>query len=66
MSFQCYALQEDKTGQGVAQHSGFVVTLESHGTLEHAKEGYKKIHCVNVLLCSNVLQMPNAKVSWIY
>lgn len=66
MSPQCCALQEDKADQGVAQDSACMVTLESHGTPEYVNEGYYKIQCVNVLLCSNVLQVPNAKVPWIH
>lgn len=57
-------------GQGRSRSStrlsACMVTLESHGTPEYVNEGYYKIQCVNVLLCSNVLQVPNAKVPWIH
>lgn len=46
--------------------SGCMVTVESHASPEHVNEGYNKAQCVNVLLWSNVLQVPNAKVPWIY
>lgn len=46
--------------------SGCVVTLEIHGAPELANESYNKIQCVNVLICSNVLWVPNAKLPWIY